>query len=190
MSITEFASLELKHPHALSAPPPAFTTLLHRLAAQQSARSGYPLFFFTDPARPDWLHLITGWSSVPAHEDWIASAQNQELLSHFGQFLEVKGLVHLDLDISGFPADGVEEMICKKYKPDVMGESEAFGSAMEEQSREVKWSGMGKDVDPNSEGESIVFVACSRAWALPMRELASKGTEVMLLKRFELEVTA
>lgn len=190
MSITEFASLELRHPHALSAPPHALIALLHRLADQQSARSGYPLFFFTEPARPGWLHLLTGWKSVSAHEDWIASAQNQELLSDSGQFLEVKDLVHLNMDISGFPADKVEEMVCKKYKPGMMGGIEAFESEMEEQPGDVKWSGMGKDMDPTSEGASVVFLACSGAWRLPMRELGSKGTEAMLLKRFELEVTA
>src|ERR1700683_2165666 len=103
MSITEFASLELVAPHNLEDPDPLLAKLFARLADQQSAWSRHDLLFFTNATSPSEIHLISGWKDVPAHEKWMASDQNQELVHKFRRFLKVKGMVHLNLDFNTVP---------------------------------------------------------------------------------------
>src|ERR1700759_3164876 len=100
MTITEFVTFELIAPHTLENPDPLLAELFGRGAQAQAAWSGHELHFFTNPATPSELYLISGWKDVSAHEKWIASDQNQELMKKFGQLLEVKGLAHLDMDFN------------------------------------------------------------------------------------------
>ncbi|KIM53043.1 hypothetical protein SCLCIDRAFT_61339, partial [Scleroderma citrinum Foug A] len=96
MPITEFASLEFKASRGLS--EPAIFAHFQTLSAWQSECSGFPLLFFTNPEVPSEIHLITGWDSVEAHESWIAGERNQELLRVFSPFINILGMVHLDID--------------------------------------------------------------------------------------------
>ncbi|KIO06336.1 hypothetical protein M404DRAFT_998966 [Pisolithus tinctorius Marx 270] len=109
MPITEFASLQFKASRSLS--EPAILALFQKLFAWQSECSGYPLLFFTNPKAPSEIHLITGWESVEAHEAWIAGERNQELLRVFAPFINILGMVHLDIDFERIPNDA-ESMIC------------------------------------------------------------------------------
>ncbi|KAL6298627.1 hypothetical protein BKA93DRAFT_743807, partial [Sparassis latifolia] len=41
------------------------------VAERQSSWSGHPLFFFQNTTTPSEIYLVTGWTSVGAHEEWI-----------------------------------------------------------------------------------------------------------------------
>lgn len=119
LPITEFASLQFKASRSLS--EPAILALFQKLFAWQSECSGYPLLFFTNPKAPSEIHLITGWESVEAHEAWIAGERNQELLRVFAPFINILGMVHLDIDFERIPNDA-ESMICLKFGEGVGGQ--------------------------------------------------------------------
>lgn len=103
MPVTEFASFAFKPGHSHS--DPAISALFGKVASWQSAWSGFPLLYYTNPAVPTEIHLITGWSSVDAHDAWIASAPNQELLAVFTPYIDILSMVHLDIDFDRFPRD-------------------------------------------------------------------------------------
>ena len=97
MPVTEVATLELVFPHTWDSP--AVRVFFEMLAARQADWSGYPLCFFEDLENPRTIYLITLWESVPAHYEWIASAQNQELLERVKEtnILKVVELKHVDV---------------------------------------------------------------------------------------------
>ncbi|KAI6036026.1 hypothetical protein BKA83DRAFT_688021 [Pisolithus microcarpus] len=113
MPITEFASLQFKASRGLSEPD--ILARFQKLSAWQSECSGYPLLFFTNPKAPSGIHLITGWESVEAHETWIMGERNQELLRVFMPFINILGMVHLDIDFERIPKDA-ESMTCLKFE--------------------------------------------------------------------------
>lgn len=113
MAITEFASLQFKASRGLSEPD--ILARFQKLSAWQSECSGYPLLFFTNPKAPSEIHLITGWESVEAHETWIMGERNQELLRMFMPFVNILGMVHLDIDFERVPKDA-ESMTCLKFE--------------------------------------------------------------------------
>ncbi|KAG1756906.1 uncharacterized protein EDB91DRAFT_1041182 [Suillus paluster] len=78
MPITELATLSLIPPNNLS--DPHIVNLFFKVSSWQRSSSGYPLCFFINPEEPAEIYLITGWDDVRAHEKWIASSRNQELL--------------------------------------------------------------------------------------------------------------
>ncbi|KAI6005446.1 hypothetical protein EDD15DRAFT_637328 [Pisolithus albus] len=119
MPITEFASLQFKASRGLSEPD--ILALFQMLSAWQSECSGYPLLFFTNPKAPSEIHLVTGWESVEAHEAWILGERNQELLRVFMPFINILGMVHLDIDFECIPRDA-ECMICLKFGEGVRGQ--------------------------------------------------------------------
>lgn len=90
MSITEFASLQLKEGKTWEDILPYIRTLSH----EQANISGFRLYFF-DEALSDntgMIYLLSGWVDVSAHEHWIASDMNQRLLRDLGPLLEVRSL--------------------------------------------------------------------------------------------------
>lgn len=93
MTITEFASLKLKGPYT-SDPLPE---LLKLVQERQSAWSSYPLLLFTDANDKSIVHILSGWESVNAHNEWIKSEGNQDLLTKFASYLEDVTLRHLDV---------------------------------------------------------------------------------------------
>ncbi|KAG2154090.1 hypothetical protein DEU56DRAFT_772888 [Suillus clintonianus] len=121
MPITEFASLSLIPPNKLS--DPHVVDLFSKVSSWQASSSGYPLCFFTNPEEPAEIHLITGWDDVRAHERWIASSRNQELLQTAEGFLNIIGMVHLDLDFNAFPV-GAESLVCVRSAGGAKGASE------------------------------------------------------------------
>ncbi|KAM5538129.1 hypothetical protein V8D89_008326 [Ganoderma adspersum] len=96
MTVTEFATLKLVSPHAWASPD--VQAFFRTLSTQQGAWSGYPLRFFADRTDPQLIYLITGWESVAAHYEWIASEQNQALLERAKGMIEVEGLAHAEVD--------------------------------------------------------------------------------------------
>ena len=96
MTVTEFATLKLVSPHTWTSPD--VQAFFQTLSAQQGAWSGYPLRFFADTTDSQLIYLITGWESVAAHYEWIASEQNQALLERAKGMIEVEGLAHAEVD--------------------------------------------------------------------------------------------
>ncbi|KAJ2921739.1 hypothetical protein H1R20_g15353, partial [Candolleomyces eurysporus] len=95
LTITEFASLKLKAPYKVTSDPlPELFTLVRE---RQSAWSSYPLLYFTDTSDKSIVHILSGWDSVSAHEEWIKSDGNQDLLKRFASYLEDVTLRHLDV---------------------------------------------------------------------------------------------
>lgn len=82
---------------------------------------GYLLLFFTETASPATVYLISGREDVDAHDAWIGSDPNQELLRGAKPLLSVKEFFHLDLDFETLPR-GVERMI---WEVSPRGEAEA-----------------------------------------------------------------
>ncbi|KAG2106750.1 uncharacterized protein F5147DRAFT_578658 [Suillus discolor] len=149
MPVTEFASLSLIPPNTLS--DPHIIDFFSKVSSWQSSSSGYPLTFFTNPAEPAEIYLITGWDDVRAHERWIASSRNQELLQIAEAFLNIIGMVHLDLDFNEFPA-GAESLVYY-----VRSTGAAKGVSEEAKSKSVTsiqcgWTGHGRDVQDISTG--------------------------------------
>ncbi|RPD66545.1 hypothetical protein L226DRAFT_557589 [Lentinus tigrinus ALCF2SS1-7] len=96
MTVTEFATLKLLSPCTWDSP--GIQVFFQTLAVQQAEWSGYPLRFFEDVSDTSTIYLITGWKSVPAHYEWIASEQNKTLLERSKGMIEVVGLEHAELD--------------------------------------------------------------------------------------------
>jgi hypothetical protein len=195
MSITEFASLELISPHSLEDPHPLLAKLFARLADQQAAWSSHDLLFFTNTSSPSEIYLITGWKDVPAHEKWIASDQNKELVVKFGRFLKVNGMVHLNLDYNTVPTDK-QIIVCEKYGP--WSEIERLGESKEEKEKEaelqggsqkeVEWVGAGRNLDPKAGGDFYKFTACTERWRDKIVASATKNKEIAVLKRVDIKV--
>lgn len=101
MTITEIATLELLVPHTWDSPDAR--TFVRTLSDRQSAWSGHSLFFFKGADSPGQIFLISGWKSVQTHNEWIASAQNQGLLEMTKGLVEVRGLVHADINFEDLP---------------------------------------------------------------------------------------
>ncbi|RXW20456.1 hypothetical protein EST38_g5394 [Candolleomyces aberdarensis] len=95
MTITEFASLKLKAPYTVTSDP--LPELFNLVRERQSAWSSYPLFYVTDTSDKSIVHILSGWDSVSAHEEWIKSDGNQDLLKGFASYLEDVTLRHLDV---------------------------------------------------------------------------------------------
>jgi hypothetical protein len=88
---------------------------------------------------------------VAAHEEWIKSSRNQELLKTAENFLNIIGMVHLDLNFNEFPV-GVESLICARFTgADTEGLSEEVEQKSVAHGREG-WVGYGKDVQEISTG--------------------------------------
>ncbi|PBK63598.1 hypothetical protein ARMSODRAFT_861174, partial [Armillaria solidipes] len=96
MTITEFAELQFHSADFLS--QPSLRDLLLRLRTNQSAWSGFPVYFYTAKNSEKVIYLISGWQSVPAHEEWIASDENQTLLKLFEPHVQITDFVHLDVE--------------------------------------------------------------------------------------------
>ncbi|KAG2031620.1 hypothetical protein BDR03DRAFT_972188 [Suillus americanus] len=163
MPITEFASLSLIPPNILS--DPHVVEFFSKVSSWQSSSSGYSLNFFTNPAESAEIHLITGWDDVHAHEKWIASSRNQELLQIAEGLLNIIGMVHLDLDFNEFPV-GAESLVCVRSTSGAMkGVSEEAKSKSMASIPEYGWTGHGKDVQEVSTG--VYYFAESDAYFEP-----------------------
>ncbi|OBZ65762.1 hypothetical protein A0H81_14280 [Grifola frondosa] len=105
MTITELATLEIVSPFSWDSPE--IQSFFRAASESQSAWSGYPLFFFQDKCVVKEIYLLSGWESVEAHMDWIASPRNKELLLlKLGEGLfHVASLVHMNIDFSKIPRD-------------------------------------------------------------------------------------
>ena len=194
MSTTEFASLELVAPHNLEDPDPLLAKLLGRLADQLPTWSSHDLLFFTNATSPSEIYLIAGWKDVPAHEKWIESNQNQELLAKSKRFLKVKSMVHLNLDFNTVPIDK-QTIVCEKYGP--WSEVEKLAGSKEDKEKEaelqkgsqkdVEWVGTGKDLDPKAEGAFYKFTSCTDRWRDKIVASATKHKEVIVLKSVDVK---
>jgi hypothetical protein len=97
--VTEFAVLRLKD---CSLTDSELIQGLRRVSAEQSAWSSFPLHWFTydGPARETYVCILSQWASVPAHQAWIDSAQNQALLALLAPKLDIASFCHIALRAS------------------------------------------------------------------------------------------
>ncbi|KAG1816571.1 hypothetical protein EV424DRAFT_1513567 [Suillus variegatus] len=146
MPVTEFASLSLIPPNSTLSDPHVID-FFSKVSSWQSSSSGYPLNFFTNSAEPAEIYLITGWDDVRAHERWIASSRNQELLQIAEAFLNIIGMVHLDLNFNEFLA-GAESLVHVRSAKGVSEEAKSKSVT----SIQCGWTGHGRDVQEISTG--------------------------------------
>jgi hypothetical protein len=82
---------------------------------------------------------------------WIASDRNQELLKIAKPFLEVKGMVHLDIDCTEMPSN-CEVVIVKRYKDGLKeGSRSVEHGNVHLLASTCQWMGAGQDLEPGSE---------------------------------------
>ncbi|KAF9218363.1 hypothetical protein BS17DRAFT_791617 [Gyrodon lividus] len=148
MPITEFAILVFSPPHSLL--DPTIRSLFQKLTAWQSECSGFPLFLFTNPDDASEVHLITGWDSIEAHDEWIKGDRNQELLRVFTTCIDLPSIsmVHLDIDFESIPK-GVGTMVVERY--DKGGSGVVIKRAY---SNDSAWSQLGRDL---AEGSRYIY---------------------------------
>ena len=104
MTITEFATLEILESDG-TADSPQVLQFFRKVSQRQTSWSGYPLLFFQDASSPRIIYLISGWQDIPAHNEWIASEGNQELLREMISVMAVKDFKHLNCDFRTMPLD-------------------------------------------------------------------------------------
>ncbi|KAH7339818.1 hypothetical protein B0J17DRAFT_375847 [Rhizoctonia solani] len=98
--VTEFAILRLKQ-DTTSLKDPELIAGLGRVSSEQSAWSGFPLYWFTYSTETDtFVCILSQWDDVPAHQEWIDSDQNQALLKLLLPKLEIHTFCHVDLHAS------------------------------------------------------------------------------------------
>jgi len=112
MPVTEFVTLKFKQPFTIDHPPirQGFQTLF----IQQSEWSGYPLTLYINTKNEHIVYLVSGWEDVEAHNTWIASEANQDLLTYFEPFVTIDDFAHVAIDFAQFPTE-VETLTCRKY---------------------------------------------------------------------------
>jgi heme-degrading monooxygenase HmoA len=145
MTVTEFATLEVLPPH--DSYSPFVQNFLKKVAAMQSAASGYPMLFFKDASNATTVHILAGWADAETHQKWIASEANRELLEDMESNVAVKNLIHLDIDFTKFPVDSNAKVVrLSKFSQntlpkEVAGESDSL----------VIWEGMGRGIESNGD---------------------------------------
>ncbi|KAK0187194.1 hypothetical protein F5146DRAFT_766602 [Armillaria mellea] len=158
MTITEFVELQFHSVDFLS--QPSLRDLLLRLRTNQGAWSGFPVYFYTTKDSENILYLISGWQSVPAHEEWIASDENQTLLKLFEPHVQITDFVHLDVEFGGVLSGGEERLRFWKNKGGAIDEKrwEVIGNDVEGKKMEggkYCFSHVDSGADQSSEGEII-----------------------------------
>ncbi|KAF9267843.1 hypothetical protein L218DRAFT_854539, partial [Marasmius fiardii PR-910] len=166
MPITEFAILKLNTPITSEG---RLGMLLKRLQTSQSSWSSYPILLYSDylsinTSKPSTstsdstVYLISGWESVEAHQKWIESDENQELLRLFGEEfgVEIRGFWHLSLDFEEFQWGLSEVLGVTKIQAE---NGNYLGQSVES---EALWTGEGYDVENDSEGRALFRFAVYR----------------------------
>ncbi|KAG8682028.1 hypothetical protein FRC09_017067, partial [Ceratobasidium sp. 395] len=138
--VTEFAILRLKHdrPHTDS----ELYEHLRRVSAEQSAWSSFPLHWFTYIATNDgpgretetFICILSQWASVPAHQAWIDSAQNQALLALLSPTIEIASFCHVALKSKSDEIDrvlGADKLSWKYWREEVQDKGDASGWAVD-----------------------------------------------------------
>jgi hypothetical protein len=167
--ITEFAFLHLVPPTTLQTPE--LTSRVLEATIAQPTWSGYPLhlFFHQSPSdepnasdKKTSMYIISGWESVEAHYKWIASQQNQELMSFFrdASLLRFGGLAHLDIDFTKLDFKKCSQIIWRKRGANDAGSWDDASSWGKGQSgleggkeARVLWSRRGRALDKDVEDE-------------------------------------
>lgn len=99
--VTEFAVLKVKQDRLHT--EAELHTHLRRVSAEQSAWSSFPLYWFTyrddapGPETETFICILSQWASVPAHQAWIDSEQNQALLTLLSPTIDITSFCHVAL---------------------------------------------------------------------------------------------
>ncbi|EKM82353.1 hypothetical protein AGABI1DRAFT_124830 [Agaricus bisporus var. burnettii JB137-S8] len=175
--VTEFACLQLTPPTTLQHPQLILGLLAGTKA--QHAWSGYPPNLFIHQFREEpsaskdfsdktstSIYIISGWASVEAHNEWIASPKNQEIMRSFGNsnLLRLGGLAHLDIDFTKLSFEECSHILWRKRSvsdtlswEDTTGRNVGNDNSESGSERKVKgrviWSYRGRPVDESVEDE-------------------------------------
>ena len=145
MSITEIARLQFLP--EVDWKSPESKLFLKELSVAQGLRSGYPVLYFIDGTADKTLFLVSGWSSIDAHNAWIDSDENKRFLTRAEKLLVVKDLKHVDIDFGGFP-DRAKQVEISEYsgrdEKDINDESTEGA---------FDWEARGKVLDPKEGAE-------------------------------------
>ncbi|KAH8813829.1 hypothetical protein DL96DRAFT_1505161 [Flagelloscypha sp. PMI_526] len=134
MPVTELATFTLK-PSVLPNDP-ILLNILDSASVQQSKWSGIPLLFFQDGQTR--IYLLSGWQSVEAHYEWIATDENKKLMEQLTPLIENVELVHLDIDFEkSFPRDLDKLVIVRNKEATFEGETYASGKDVENSASDV-----------------------------------------------------
>lgn len=158
MTITEFAILRLKDSSLLGMP--SFLEPFKQAIDTQAEWAGHPVFVYMDTRDSRTIYLVAGWHDVPSHLEWIGTEENQEALVALKPYLEVKGLVHLDIDFDEIVNQDAKILYCTRGTGD--GRYQWQGRDVEGKTEDVFSFGT-MAVKPN--GEVITMVRFALPWA-------------------------
>lgn len=99
MPVTEFSLLTVLPPNSATEPP--LSALLSRVETELTKASGKPFHVYL--VGKDTLYLIGAWDSIAAHEEYLYSDANRELLEAIDGIVEATELLHVDVDCEKLP---------------------------------------------------------------------------------------
>jgi len=148
MPITELAILEIVNPY--TATSPLIREFFRKVSFRQAKWSGYPLLFFESTNSPSQVYLISGWTSVEAHGEWIASAENQALPKEGEGLITVIDLMHVEIEFSTMPTKAERAVWSRweglHYNPENSTEEDPRKAS------ESPWSAVGRILDEGVTG--------------------------------------
>ncbi|KAF7778454.1 hypothetical protein Agabi119p4_2799 [Agaricus bisporus var. burnettii] len=196
--LTEFAFLQLNPPTTLQHPQ-----LISGLLAGTKARdawTSYPVHLFIHQSREGEhnalkdsadttttsIYVISGWASVEAHMQFIASPENQEIMHSFGEanLLSFGGLAHLDIDFTKLSFEECSHIIWRKRGVnDAVSWEDTIGQDIKNddklKARRI-WSYRGRAVNEGVEDEYEIV-------GFSDGELPEVGGEYKILRKWDVE---
>lgn len=128
MTITELATLKLYNPY--NATTHGIDGIFLGATAAQTKWSSQPVYLFSDHEDPQLqriIYLISGWESVSAHQEWIASDENQSWLKALEDYVDEVQLKHLDFAFEKEALD-VGCVVYRNFKTKNDGDTEGDGA--------------------------------------------------------------
>ncbi|PWW78960.1 hypothetical protein C7212DRAFT_275288 [Tuber magnatum] len=101
MPVLEFAIFALHPPHTSSSP--TVKPILGNALKVLNSASGHPFTPLTQIGSPNKVYLVGAWDSVPTHNSFLASAENQKLLADAKDVIGVDVMYHAEMDRSAVP---------------------------------------------------------------------------------------
>lgn len=96
MAVTELALLTLSPSNPISSP--ALLANLQKAKTILENASKAPFDFYHEIEQPDHLYIVGSWQSLTAHDEYLKSPENQELLVALKDQVTVDWMFHVDVD--------------------------------------------------------------------------------------------
>lgn len=101
MTVLEFAIFTLRTPYTPSSP--TVKSILGNALKALNTASGHPFTLLTQIESPNTIYLVGAWDSVPAHNSFLASDENQKLLADAKDVIDVDIMYHAEMDGGAVP---------------------------------------------------------------------------------------